>query len=130
MAFECTKGYRVIYENFDCIVDVGKKSNATFVKCQQDFEKKVKQDPKNVCKYAQTLVECDVKPYAEKCKRKVGQTVCQIFQVIFKPLLPKCQIKCNKTEDGDDSDEMPAPRIVAARTIQVDEDQVADIIDS
>jgi hypothetical protein len=129
LAFECTKGYRVIYNNFDCIANVGKRYNSTFIKCQKDFEKKVKQDPKNVCKYAQTLVNCDVKPYIEKCKPEVGRTVCQVFQVIFKPLLPKCQIKCKRTE-AEDSDEAPGPRNGGSLIIQLDEDDVADIIAS
>jgi len=110
-AFECTKGFRVLYDNFDCIKEVAQRSNATFVKCAQDFEKNVTRDPKNVCKYAQSITDCDTKPYARKCKRQVATTVCQILQVVFKPLLPQCKITCNRNIEvisSDESDEDPS----------------------
>jgi len=132
LGFECTKGYKVIMDNWDCIANVEKRYNSTFIKCGQDFEKKVKQDPKNVCKYTQGLVNCDTKPYTEKCKPEVSRTVCQVFQVIFKPLLPKCQIKCKATE-AEDSDETPVrqPRVgESIIQVEVDDDQVADMIAS
>jgi hypothetical protein len=129
LAFECTKGYKVIYNNWDCIVNTSSSSNETFVKCQKDFEKKIKKDPKNVCKYSQGLVNCDVKPFAQKCSRQVSTTICQLMQIPFKQALPKCQIKCGR-QDDDDFDEMPAATIVPAVDIQDNEDQMADMLAS
>jgi len=132
LQFECTKGFRIYYDNFDCITNVQKRSNETFVKCQQDFDKKIKQDPKNVCKYSQQLVNCDVKPFAEKCKPQVGATVCQTFQVVFKTVLPRCQIKCNRDEV--ENDDILVPVEEGERVIQVDtdtdpdQDQMSDVL--
>jgi hypothetical protein len=139
LAFECTKGYKVIYNNFDCIMNTTASSNSTFVKCHKDFERKVKKDPKNVCKYVQALINCDTRPFARKCNRQVSTTLCQISQLQLKTFLPKCQIRCGRREDEMDEDEqdddddqpqeMPMALLEPARNVE-QEDQVADLLSS
>jgi hypothetical protein len=126
LRYECTKGFKVLYENFDCIANVGRRQNATFVKCAADLDKKIKRDPKNYCKYIQQFVNCEVKPFANKCKPEVATTICQTIQAELKPILPKCQIKCKREDEPDDDMIVGGNDDIGMR--QVDEDEVADMM--
>jgi len=122
--FECTKGFKVLYDNFDCITNVEHRSNATFVKCQQDFAKKMKQDPKNYCKYINQLVTCVQKPFSDKCKPEVATTICQTVQAELKSIIPKCQIKCKREDEIEIHDDMLVGGDEDIGMIPRDEDQV------
>jgi len=92
----CTTGWDVSSKNWNCIDKVTKKSQQILAKCQSDYKKSVEQDPKNVCKYTQNMIDCYDAPFKKACIPAVHSTMCDSMKTSFAQILPQCSITCSK----------------------------------
>jgi len=71
METQCKMFFKVVEDNFDCILNVYNSHYLEFRQCASTFAQTVANDPSKLCEASKTLLKCDTDPYYS-CSQEVG----------------------------------------------------------
>jgi len=92
VSYACTTSAQVFARNAACIIDVGQKNLAYFLKCATDYQENLDKDP---CKYSQIFIDCVTYPFKNGCPAEVAQTMCEMLKPGYVQGIPGCSITCS-----------------------------------
>jgi len=93
--YECSpEAYKVLFDNFDCVLRVHVQYQSVFQKCLSTFQKEVTDDPDHLCKYSNEYVDCTKAPFKKECGSDVERVICKTTQIGFQISIPQCTINC------------------------------------
>jgi len=91
----CGGGLPIFLRNEECVTNIFKSENSTFVGCRNRWEQTTSIDPTNTCSYARDFIyDCYQSTFSDACGAEAGWFGCEYArtEVIF--VHPQCPLSC------------------------------------
>ena len=99
---------KVMEANAACILAADRSGAGKLRTCATTYERQVSSDPRNVCNYTQTFVDCETAVF-QGCGALVARDLCLVFQASVQVNLPYCHTSCASPSRGEAPEPATSP---------------------